>query len=611
MSRLPEDMSDKITGEFRRKLGTACRHCKDRKIRCDIADAGPCTPCSKSGTECCQVERQQKRRRMTENEPNDRQRLIPTISPTTPIERVQASSLPSPQDSRDETLNRFYERGIGARHWDVFHETDPLRIIYVGDRTANLHHLVQAKAPADHLHFPFPPIRPLLPWQPDPRRATTGGYLTSAVVQDLASFPTRSVRDALVQTYFDDIHPWFPIVDVAEFKRQYESSQDPPPLLLFHSVLLAAARISDHPMVASSRPTVTATLFRRAKSLFDLRHENDRVFLVQAALLIAWHVEDSDTISSNSYHWVGQATRIALGLGMHRDLTGRSTTLMPGFDRRHYRRLWWLVLQAETMISLEHGRPSMIRPEDYDQPPLALDEFRNFDDSPDSLICSDYLLINSELCEIALHVMALNAPNPRSHDSSKIDEGLARLALRLPRIHDFWVCQLRISYSLVILVMHRNGRTPDSAIISREAASTILTTFETMLSAGTLRRCSFNCSTPLLAAAIHFFQDVKAAIAATSFMRANAAHAQLERLLRPADELSKYWPHVEALAKLCISLHTRALVMIGDAAAQQRGVQQQADALAQIDISWRDIVAGYELPDLRQSLDVEEWMYPL
>ncbi|KAK4948357.1 hypothetical protein LTR10_012891 [Elasticomyces elasticus] len=261
--------------------------------------------------------------------------------------------MPSPQASRDETLNRFYERGIGARHWEVFHETDPIRIVYVGDSTANLHQLVQAEQPANRLHFPFPAIKPLLPWKPDANQTTAGGYLIGAVGQDLASFPTRIVRDSLVQTYFDDIHPCYPVIDEEEFRRQYRDPDDPPPLILFHAVLLAAARISDHPMIAPSRPTVTATLFRRAKALFEARYENDRVHLVQAALLIAWHVEDSDTISSNAYHWVGQATRIALGLGMHRDLTGRSTTLMPGFDRRHYRRLWWLVLQAETMTALE------------------------------------------------------------------------------------------------------------------------------------------------------------------------------------------------------------------------------------------------------------------
>ncbi|KAK5684845.1 hypothetical protein LTS10_002920 [Elasticomyces elasticus] len=518
--------------------------------------------------------------------------------------------MPSSQASRDETLNRFYERGIGARHWDVFHEADPIRIVYVGDSTANLHQLVQAEQPANRLHFPFPAIKPLLPWKPDANQTTAGGYLIGAVAQDLASFPTRVVRDALISTYFEDIHPCYPVIDEEEFRRQYRDPDDPPPLILFHAVLLAAARISDHPMIAPSRPTVTATLFRRAKALFEARYENDRVHLVQAALLIAWHVEDSDTISSNAYHWIGQATRIALGLGMHRDLTGRSTTLMPGFDRRHYRRLFWLVLQAETMTALEYGRPSMIRAEDYDQPPLSQSDLLNFDGSPDTIACIEYVLLNGELCEIALAVLALNAPRSRSDDSAKVDERLAGLALRLPRTNSSWCCQLRISYSLVVLLLHRTTRSEDSPIIAREAASTILTTLETMLSAGTIRQCSYHCSTPLLAAGIHFFQDLKTAKTATSLMRANAAHGQLERLLRPVEELAKYWPHVEALSKLCISLFSRGTAMLSDATIPLLGAQPPSD-LTHAEISWQDIMAGYQLPDLRHGLDTEDWMYSL
>jgi transcriptional regulatory protein AMDR len=241
-----------------------------------------------------------------------------------PAERIRPP-ITSPQAVRGETLTTFYERGIAARSWEVFHQDEPIRIVYVGDRTSNLHNLVRAEDTADRLHFPFPAIKPLLPWKPSVQQSEPGGYLTAAICQDLASFPTRDVRDALVRTYIEDIHPTYPVVDdVVTFQRQLRDTSNPPPLLLLQAVLLAAARISQHAMVASARPTVTATLYRRAKTLFDLRHENDRVLLVQAALLIAWHVEDLDTIAGGSYHWIGTATRIALGLGMHRDLTGRS-----------------------------------------------------------------------------------------------------------------------------------------------------------------------------------------------------------------------------------------------------------------------------------------------
>lgn len=515
--------------------------------------------------------------------------------------------LPPPGPARDLNLTAFYERGIGTRNWDVFSSSDPIRIVYVGDSTANLHQLVTSESPERHLHFPFPSSKPHLPWKPDSAQAGPGSYLTAAISQDLSSFPARPVRDALVQTYFDDIHPGLPIIDEEEFRRQYQDPADPPPLLVFHAVLLAASRVNNHPMVASARPTVTATLFRRTKSLFDMRYENDRVFLVQAALLMAWHVEDSDTISNNAYYWVGQATRIALGLGMHRDLSNRSRSIMPAPDRRTYRKIWWAVLQAETYTALEYGRPSMIKSEDFDQPPLDDEDFYNINGTADILVRKDFCVLNAELCQIALDVLSLNAPRARLVDA-RIDARLADLATRMPHTHDFWSCQLRISHSLVTLISHRRGRNADSALLSREAASTILTTFETVMVQGSIRKCSVHCTTALLAAATQFSQDAKSATESGSVMRAVAAHAQLERALRPMEALSAYWPHAEALHKLCVSLCGRCSERIKSSNVQQPVDAVGIDANGYVDIPLQDIMAGYQLPELGQMFVAEDWM---
>jgi transcriptional regulatory protein AMDR len=189
----------------------------------------------------------------------------------------------------------------------------------------------------------------------------------------------KEVRDALVESFFNDINPGFPVVDEAEFRIQYEDKDSPPPLLLYHAVLLAGAHACQHRKVVESRPIVKAVMFRRAKTLFDLRYENDRAALVQAALLFSWHVENADSVSSNSYHWIKNACIVAFGLGMHRDLTSGSTSVMPKETRRMFRRLWWTVFQAEVMSSLDHGRPLMINPNDVDQPPLTEDDFIEID----------------------------------------------------------------------------------------------------------------------------------------------------------------------------------------------------------------------------------------
>jgi len=85
--------------------------------------------------------------------------------------------------------------------------------------------------------------------------------------QDLSSLPNKEVRAALVESFFTDINPGFPVVDKAEFRMKYEDQKYPPPLLL-HQII--GAHACKYPNVVHSRSIVKAIMFRRAKDLFDL-----------------------------------------------------------------------------------------------------------------------------------------------------------------------------------------------------------------------------------------------------------------------------------------------------------------------------------------------------
>ena len=107
--------------------------------------------------------------------------------------------------------------------------------------------------------------------------------------ENSGALPTKEVRDDLVEAFFEKIHPGFPIVDEVQFKSRYADPENPPPLLLLQAVLLAGAHVSLHPKIVESRSLVKMALFRRAKALFDMHFENDRMHLVQSALLFTWH----------------------------------------------------------------------------------------------------------------------------------------------------------------------------------------------------------------------------------------------------------------------------------------------------------------------------------
>ncbi|KAF7190531.1 Acetamidase regulatory protein [Pseudocercospora fuligena] len=147
---------------------------------------------------------------------------------------------PANDTARDENLTAFYERGIGSSDWRVYHG-EHVRVLYVGNTTSNLHQLVETSGSGNRLHYSYPPIKPALPWRPAVE-VCPNTYLNQANAQDLSSLPAQDVRDALIETYFNDIHPGFPVIDQEHFRKQYTDAADPPPLLLLHSMLLAAAR---------------------------------------------------------------------------------------------------------------------------------------------------------------------------------------------------------------------------------------------------------------------------------------------------------------------------------------------------------------------------------
>lgn len=510
-----------------------------------------------------------------------------------PIPAGQTSAtLPSLASA--DSLIEFYEHGISSHDWSVFAPPpgkEVLRIVYTGSAIANLNRLVQQSSRA--LHFPFPPIKPRLPWEP---KSASRAYLTAAAARDLSTLPPQHIRDSLVETYFTCIHPGLPIIDAAEFRLQYETANPSPPLLLLQCMLLAAARVSMDPEVVASRLPMTTTLYSRAKTLFEMRHENDRVILVQAALLMTWHVEDSDSVSNGPYYWVGLATRIAFGLGMHRDLSDASASLMPTEDRRLYRRLWWTTFRFEVFTALEYGRPPMIRAEDFDQATLEPTDFLCADGTEDRSARPEFCILDARLSMLALEIARLAAPGTVSHanEEALIDSQLVILAAELPSSHDFWSCQLRITHSLLTLLLHRARRHPnvDSCSAAQEAVSTILVSFESIVAQDTVPQLHFYACTPLLAAAIHLSQSVTSNPIAPSSMKAYTSQVQMERLLKPIEKLSKTWPHMDSVHALgtLLSSHTRRTVFRTRPSTSQTSFD--------IDLTLEDLLSEYCFPNV-------------
>ncbi|KAL3465689.1 fungal-specific transcription factor domain-containing protein [Aspergillus heterothallicus] len=588
----------------KRQQRKACDLCRRRKVRCDIDEklegGASCSVCDKSGllcrstTEWAKPNRPSTHRRSGPRTPpivKDSDKGLPDALRSVPRGQTNespssTSSLPSQtsagrEDFARSGLSRFFRHGINAAAWVVFDSLNYMRIAYVGTAVSNLVHLVQLHR-ASHqplpldtipgldnpgledisiqsddlakvIHYPYPPIRPKNGWKPEPE--TWSGMTTQNIAADVSSFPAQEVRDALVAAYFEHVHPFHPVISQPEFMASYKSQDSPPPLLLFQAVLMAGAHACSHPLVATARHAVKTTLFRRASMLFHMRHETDRVFLMQAAVLFTRHIGDGDTVTGGPWYWSGIAVRIGLGLGMHR----QSPTL-PLKETSQYRRCWWSAFICEVFSSLENGRPCAVRAEDMDQLTLSAEDMT---DTPGKVLSAedgglrpDFIVRIVELAFIGLDILALNEPAQQRLISlhsinTRLCQWCLQSSISSPSTSEEtnpWTIQLNMHYNLLLLHLHRNfPSSPPSISISSTAATAIITSLEKLSSLSALSTCHFTSISALTAAGIQLAAEIRAAITSNSFLIAIHALETLARLLGPARELASFWPNAEAV----------------------------------------------------------------
>ncbi|EED17441.1 acetamidase regulatory protein, putative [Talaromyces stipitatus ATCC 10500] len=621
----------------RRQQMHSCDNCRRRKIRCDSVQESPCSACTKSEVDCKFTVGWRRRKRprtpasVSSREDVDSTLQTPdgiainvSLSDTSLITNVspQVSLQSNDDEQRNETNSRlpeteivaslnlaenglyhFFRDGIPSSSWNVFDPMDKIRVAYVGTHLSNMSHLVSLNRPRPQfLIYPYPQIHPPLSWKPDISHTTNHD-----IMHDITSFPAKDIRDDFVEAYFEKINPYFPVVNECEFRARYRDVDNQPPLLLLHAVLLAGAHVSGHPKAMQARHVVKAVIFRRAKYVFDMRHENDRMHLVQAALLFTWHLQNGDTASSNSYFWLGVACRIAFGIGMHRNQLNDPPNpgRMPISDRRLWRRVWWTLFQVEIMSALEHGRPSMIRVDDFDQEPLSPEDFVPENGTVDSNIDYDYCARNIALCHIALELIELSAPrvSPASRQSrmASINAQLVSWMLSLPtnNTESFGALNLRLLYNTVVMHFCRMI-TPECGSplqqidgtekISLGARNSIITSLETLQGKGMLSQCHFTAVTAITAAAIQVAKDIQQALEGNQAMIAvNDIHL-LDTVCSVAEQLSKYWPSAESVMKLFRSLSqqfTTALNGMRDGYRYTRSEDLVDFQLA--NVNWTDI----------------------
>ncbi|KAL2822568.1 fungal-specific transcription factor domain-containing protein [Aspergillus granulosus] len=614
----PANLTPSSHGINKRKSGSAaCIHCHRRKVRCDARVVGlPCSNCRSAGKTDCRIHEKKKRLAVRSildpvpirsRPPIDKQGAKSfsrsTASAETPdafttaFRGVQPDLVTPPdaagQNTRSPVINH---NGKVAENAAQYQDVSPgssipiynrhavpdgsegesraeiekrlvklideeasdsreiqrgVRAIYVGHELSNMSFLIrqQRNTDDDVYHFAGNEI---------PRRQLRIGH--DQLLLDALTLPEPALADELVQAYFSQVNTGYPIVEEDLFMTQYRNRDpaDAPPILLLQAILLVGAHVT---RFKAERDALKEIFFRRAKWLFDNRIERNRDILVQAALLLTWHSDVADDdVSANAHFWIGVASRIATGLGMHRNPV--CSRFVPR-DRRMWRRLWYILVQFDLMVSLSYGRPQAINLEDSDVSPLTASDFEGC--GPD--VQTDFVIHFSELCTMISYItrerfgLRISAER-RKAALIEADEALANWSLRLPdrlrlRASDMdpWSAMLHLTYNNFLILLHRphprasaysDDYGPHDAEICSAAAGVIASIFEELRLHDRLKFLWYSGVHTLFTAMIQVRVELRFSnpvLAINALRRFDSASYSLR-------ELAQYWSHASTILRL-------------------------------------------------------------
>ena len=109
--------------------------------------------------------------------------------------------------------------------------------------------------------------------------------------------PSRALCDELVESFFAWAFPIVPVVNRSQFMRRYRDDENPPSLLLLQAILLGGSKVCKNPQLMDANGSTTSAtrkFYKRAKALYEVGYEDDRVTIVQALVLMGWGWENPE-----------------------------------------------------------------------------------------------------------------------------------------------------------------------------------------------------------------------------------------------------------------------------------------------------------------------------
>lgn len=165
--------------------------------------------------------------------------------------------------------------------------------------------------------------------------------------------PNRLIADSMIDAYFSVYHTSYPIVHEPAFRAQYSELIARPngDCWKFLAYIVAAVGVFS---TAKPHDAVETMLFAQAKSLMHVSYlESGNLTLIQALALMSNYLQRKD-MPNSGFNYLGLASRMALGLGLHREFPGWN---VPPLKLEMRRRVWWCLSVFDVGATITYGRP--------------------------------------------------------------------------------------------------------------------------------------------------------------------------------------------------------------------------------------------------------------
>ncbi|KAF2025620.1 hypothetical protein EK21DRAFT_93088 [Setomelanomma holmii] len=389
----------------------------------------------------------------------------------------------------------------------------------------------------------------------------------------------------LIKAYFQYVHPTFPVIDAAPFLQSYAVSglKGINLLLLWSMISVSASYVANSPQKAYKK-----TYANRAKLLFDLTQENDKIVLVQSALLLSFWFEDGEDVKQ-SWYWSSIAISVAQTLGLHCEIELAATT-SPVTQLNHWRHIWQCCIYRDVWLAFGMGRPLRIRAEDcnasliasangsfasgilYDQEVYRPEEETGFAKSWRKLIAISHVLrdiISDKELTTAQDLSLRDRPNATSPATSSV------LLTRVNR-------HLELHQNAAIIAMARRGGMKE---LSNEVADATTTTLQALLNDGSLEYAAPVIIPLLVPAAVTYLSTAKSAEAEARCL----AHEKLKVYVEFLSALEDNYPAASILSHI---LEVTLDAMTGETIDQklERAMHSQLEdqIIQPWDLSWTE-----------------------